>query len=396
MLYLLEILIALAPSYVVRFGIGGLRLDLLEVLQFLFWIICLILLWQKNLLASFKSYLLNIPRKIYLFGFLFLVAAAVSVFISPTHSRAGGEFLAFFLEPMITFLFAGYILKNEQSKNHFLKFILWYIAALSVYAAFQYFTRIGLPPAWWGNSNEPKRSLSIFEYPNAFALFITPLLAYSLPLVFGEKSQATAFRGWLYKILFFIGVIGLGFSLSRGGWLGLFVAALLFMFIGASRQSKKIFAGAAIVAVVVVLAVPVLRYRVELPFKGDKSTVSRYSLWYTGEKMITSSPILGKGLNGFASDFTTFNTDPNLAPLNYPHNIFLNFWVETGLLGVLSFIGLSLSAIWIGLKKYRAGDAYGLAIILFLVAIYVHGYADAPYFKNDLALVFWTILATII
>jgi hypothetical protein len=50
----------------------------------------------------------------------------------------------------------------------------------------------------------------------------------------------------------------------------------------------------------------------------------------------------------------------------------------------------------IGLKKYRAGDAYGLAIILFLVAIYVHGYADAPYFKNDLALVFWTILATII
>ena len=325
MLYLLEILIALAPSYVVRFGIGGLRLDLLEVLQFLFWIICLILLWQKNLLASFKSYLLNIPRKIYLFGFLFLVAAAVSVFISPTHSRAGGEFLAFFLEPMITFLFAGYILKNEQSKNHFLKFILWYIAALSVYAAFQYFTRIGLPPAWWGNSNEPKRSLSIFEYPNAFALFITPLLAYSLPLVFGEKSQATAFRGWLYKILFFIGVIGLGFSLSRGGWLGLFVAALLFMFIGASRQSKKIFAGAAIVAVVVVLAVPVLRYRVELPFKGDKSTVSRYSLWYTGEKMITSSPILGKGLNGFASDFTIFNTDPNLAPLKLPTQYFSKF-----------------------------------------------------------------------
>jgi O-antigen ligase len=396
MIYLLEILIALAPSYVIRFGVGPIRFDLLEILQVLFWAACLILLAQKKQFTDFKNYLWNIPRKIYFFGLLFLLAACISTYVSPTHARAAGELLAFWLQPIITFLFAGYILRDEQNKNHFVKFLLWYIALLSLYAVLQYFTRIGLSQAWWGNSNEPKRALSVFEYPNAFALFITPLLAYSLPFVFSEKTNPREFSGWLYKVLFFIGVIGLGLSLSRGGWLGLFAAAALFMFVGAGKQTKKLFAVAAIVLIIIIAAVPVLRYRVELPFKGDKSTVSRYSLWYTGEKMITSSPLLGKGLNGFATDFNSYNTDPNLAPLNYPHNIFLNFWVETGLLGLISFLGLTLSAIWIGIKKYRAGSAYGLAIILFLVAMYVHGFADAPYFKNDLALVFWVILSTII
>jgi O-antigen ligase len=133
-----------------------------------------------------------------------------------------------------------------------------------------------------------------------------------------------------------------------------------------------------------------------LPFKGEKSTVSRFSLWETADKMILSSPILGKGLNGFATDFNSYNTDPGLAPLDYPHNIFLNFWVETGLLGLISFLGLSISIIWLGWQKFLKGSLYGLAIILFMIALYVHGMADAPYFKNDLALVFWIFASTVI
>jgi len=34
-----------------------------------------------------------------------------------------------------------------------------------------------------------------------------------------------------------------------------------------------------------------------------------------------------------------------------------------------------------------------LGLLLFLVAIFVHGLIDIPYLKNDLALVFWMVLA---
>ncbi len=385
MIYLLELLIALAPTYVLRFG----RVDLFEILILVFWIACLVIISRRRQMQDFKNFLFNIPRSIVISGGLLLLAAVISTFISPTHTRALGELVAYFIQPAITFLFAGYILRGEAAKEHFTKFILWYIAIISIYALIQYITLIGLPMTWWGNAEEPKRAVSVFVYPNAFALFITPLLAFSMPFVFGSRKPEL----W-YKILFLIGIIGLGLSLSRGGWLGLVGAVIVFAFLGASWQTRKLFLSAAVIIAIIIAIVPNFRYRVELPFQGEKSTVSRYSLWHTAEKMIASSPILGKGLNGFASDFNRYNTDPNLTALDYPHNIFLNFYVETGLLGLLSFLGLSCAVIWQGWKLRLRGNFYGLAIILFLVALYVHGLVDAPYFKNDLALVFWVMIST--
>jgi putative inorganic carbon (HCO3(-)) transporter len=386
MVYLLELLIALAPTYVIHIG----RFDLLELLVVAFWAACLALLTYRDAFADFKNYIVRIPRSILVSGGLFLLAAIISTVISPTHARALGELTAYFLQPAITFFFAGYILHEEKNKEHFTKFILWYVAALAAYAILQYFTLLGLPTSWWGNANEPKRALSVFAYPNALALFITPLLAYAMPFVFTAREQSLT-----YKILFLIGVIGLGLSLSRGGWLGLIAAAIVFLFLGASLHTKKLFGIAAIILAAIILITPNLRYRVELPFKGEKSTVSRYSLWATAEKMIRSSPVLGKGLNGFAADFTRYNTDPNLAPLDYPHNIFLNFYVETGLLGLLSFIALTCAIIWQGWKTRIQGAIYGLAVILFIVALSVHGLVDAPYFKNDLALLFWVTISSV-
>lgn len=388
MIYLLELL-ALAPTYVIQFAAGPIRLDMLELLLVAFWIACLAIIGYRQQFAEFKRYISTIPRSLLMSGGLFLLAAIISGAISPTPSRALGELAAYFIQPAMTFFFAGFILREEKAKEHFTKFVVWYVAALSVYAFVQYLTLVGLPMSWWGNANEPKRALSVFAYPNAFALFITPLLAYSMPFVFGKQQRVVT-----YKILFLIGIIGLGLSLSRGGWLGLVAAALVFLFLGASNQTRKIFGIAAIALVLIIAITPNFRYRVELPFKGEKSTVSRFSLWHTAEKMIGSSPVLGKGLNGFAADFTTYNTDPNLAPLDYPHNIFLNFYVETGLLGLLSFLTLTVAVAWQGWKMRLRGNPYGLAVILFLIALYIHGLADAPYFKNDLSLVFWIMIST--
>ena len=77
----------------------------------------------------------------------------------------------------------------------------------------------------------------------------------------------------------------------------------------------------------------------------------------------------------------------------------LNFWVETGVLGVIAmawllFIGFRWS--WHG---WRAGQdlwrAISLGALLALVAVVVHGLVDVPYFKNDLSLEFWIVIAMI-
>lgn len=389
MFYYLAALFILLPTYTIRFHIGPLPVDLLEILcvfflgWFAYW------LETNSLKKDFFSFQEKEPAALHYFIGLFVLAGLISAIVNHS-ARSFGLFTVWFLFPVALYYPIKFILQNPINKARFVQWILIVVGLVSLYGIIQYFTLVGLPSQWWGNSVEPKRILSIFEYPNAFGLWLAPLLAFLLPFIFAKPSIGSGWKGSLFKICYLLGLGGLLLSLSRGSWFGFLAAVVIFAFIGASKKARLNMLGALAICALIIAVVPNLRYRVILPFKGDKSSVSRISLWQTGEKMIASSPIFGKGLNGFADNFNKYNTDPNLAPINFPHNIFLNFWVETGLLGLISFLGILVLAV------YRAWKFKGLAnigVILFIVALLVHGQIDAPYFKNDLALLFWIILA---
>lgn len=386
MYYALAALFTAAPLYALRFTFAGLPLNALEILIPIFLLIFFIWLAKSRRIGEFIQVLKVQPKLNYILISILAVAAVISFIISPDRHRALGLLGAFFIEPMLVYFPALYIFSDSKNRDRFTKWLFTVIGILSAYAIMQYFTLAGLPKQWWGNSIEPKRALSVFEYPNAYALYLAPLLAFLLPFVFQKNINK-----W-YKIAYIAGLLGLLLSLSRGGWLGFGVAAAFFAFFLSNKTTKKYLLGFALAAVIIIVAVPNLRYRVILPFVGEKSTVSRYSLWHTADNMIKSSPLLGKGLYGFQTDFNQYNTDPNLQPINFPHNIFLNFWVETGLLGLISFTGICIVAF---IRSWKTKTLAATGLMLFLLAIFVHGQVDAPYLKNDLALVFWIMLAMI-
>jgi len=81
--------------------------------------------------------------------------------------------------------------------------------------------------------------------------------------------------------------------------------------------------------------------------------------------------------------------------LAYPHNLFLNFWLETGLLGLLAFLGLFGALTAAALKIKKENKFLGAALLAALAVFFIHGLVDVPYFKNDLAMLFWIIAAII-
>jgi O-antigen ligase len=300
------------------------------------------------------------------------------------------------------------------------------LALAGIYGVLQYFTLLGLPQAWWGNSDEPKRALSFFIHPNFYALWCAPLLALLIPnlmqrvgAVFPSFSRRGGLNasegrgGWslVFVLFWVIGAIGLLLSLSRAGWLGLAAALGIYLIVAADKKIRKIVFAAVIVIAIVIASVPNLRWRFLLPLYGEKSAVSRFSLWDTGIKAVKKNPVFGIGLTGFGKNWQTLNTDPGLTDThNFPHNIFLDFWVETGLLGLISFIGLASIYIYKGIRAasppFQGGvppEGRGggwsddriikLGVALFLIAIIFQGLVDNPYFKNDLAMVFWIVLS---
>lgn len=392
MIYLAALSLLFAPTYAIRFEIYGLPTNLLMLWLFLVDVILIVKLFTGSLKPSFNS----LQKRLLFFSGVFFLSGIFSVLIGGFSLPKLALFVVLFFQPLLWFFYFSIHKPTQQEKQNLI--IAAFISAFlfGIIAIFQYFTLYSLPESYWGNSVEPKRALSLFSHPNFYALFIAPLLAFLLPHALTSKSKLNIFNlnfSLKTKVLFWVmGLVGLICSLSRSGWLGLAAAIGLYTLIAADAKIRKFILGAAFILSLVVIFTPNLRYRFLLPFYGEKSAVSRLSLWQTGVKGIKESPIFGLGLKGFATKWDNLNTDPNLEEKhNLPHNLFLNLWVETGLLGILSFLGIIITSLYIGLKEKT--DPYKLGIVLFLTAFLVQGQIDNPYFKNDLALVFWLILS---
>ena len=302
--------------------------------------------------AKYIEFKLSLDKKILAFISLFFAAALISLFWQGFSQEKLGQFIVLFIQPISLFIIASYTwYKNPDSKPLILNTCYLLLATMGLFAIIQYFTLLGLPPEYWGNSMEPKRVIAFFSHPNFYALFIAPLLAFLILTPFLFKFPKGGQISKWKPICWTIGAIGLLLSLSRAGWLGLGVAGLVYLFFAADRAIKKIASVVVIVMVIVIVSVPNLRWRFVLPFYGEKSAVSRLSLWETGWKGVKESPILGLGLTGFSNNWNKLNTDPNLDTHNYPHNIFLNLWVETGIIGLMSLIGLIGPLIYRGLRS---------------------------------------------
>jgi O-antigen ligase len=106
--------------------------------------------------------------------------------------------------------------------------------------------------------------------------------------------------------------------------------------------------------------------------------------------MIAAHPIFGVGLGGYVYKLHKFIEI-------YPHNVYLTFWVEMGLLGLLAFlyifVRLGVSA-WRSLSLASGFEKALLwGVVGTVVTWAVHGIVDSPYWKNDMAVEFWLVAA---
>jgi O-antigen ligase len=446
MLYLILLTILLTPTYAVRFTLLGYPVNFLMVWTGFVLLVAAGYFVKTKQWVPFIDSVLKINKVLLTLIALFYIAGLISLWMGGVNTREYGQFLVLFLEPMLMFFVARYFVRQDPLAKPLIVNTLYVLLAVcGLYAVIQYLTLMGLPPHYWGNSVEPKRAISFFGHPNFYALFSAPLLALLVPDLFSSVKdkglRIKDFRPWLWVL----GALGLALSLSRAGWIGLAVSVGIYLLVAGTKKLRLAALAGVIVIVMVVALTPNLRYRVMLPFKGEKSAVSRFSLWHTGWKAVKESPVTGLGLTGFGTNWNRLNTDPNLDAHNFPHNVFLNFWIETGLLGLLSFLGLCIILIYRGFRKYTVSlrvqpkqsyisgvipnvmpsadlpvgttaegslnisaqsdntlhdntqtntyNTLKLGIALFIITLIIQGLLDNPYFKNDLAMIFWLVLS---
>ncbi|MFA5107312.1 MAG: O-antigen ligase family protein [Patescibacteria group bacterium] len=379
-----RVLVLLLPAYLVRFSIFGIPFTLLEGM-----ILILFCAWVGRVIVFREGRKLILPWKwVILF---FLAAATASVFVAPELKPALGLWKAYFIEPVLLFLVLVNTVKKTSEKRWLVYALGLSAIFISLYAAGQYLGFFKSPAPWINET--PKRVSSVFDYPNAVGLYLTPIVV--LFLSFFAFKRAAANRLFTAFVVI-LGLAAIFFSFTRGAILG-FAAALVFL--GFVSERKKLIWLIIAVTIGTSLILPASRHVINSVVSvKDTSTDVRVVLWQGTWNLLKAHPWLGAGLGGFPALYDKYRLIKHTELLLYPHNIFLNFWVETGLAGLIAFLGILLSFFRRGIRAIHTDKSRicGYSLMASMIALVVYGLVEAPYFKNDLSALFWVLCALVV
>ncbi len=183
--------------------------------------------------------------------------------------------------------------------------------------------------------NDEHRIASFLENPNNLGAYTILSIFIVLLLFLNEKNRKK-------KLILFFSIIILGINIilsqSRNALLMLFFGALLVAIIYDKRV--LIFS---ILLPVILFIIPQSRHRIIDIFNPDQNS-SRFKIWKSAELMIKDNPYFGVGYDNFAVKYPNYiYHNPDLMVHGsykalHPHNIFLKFQSELGILGSFFFI----------------------------------------------------------
>ena len=378
------LLILFLPSYFIRFNIGPLPTTVLEITFgaiFLVWLIK----YAKGDCAELKSFI-GENKVISGVASSFLGFSILGVLISGQMYASLGIWRAYFLEP---FLFFVVLVARRKEINK--QDLMWYLSlstiSIAVLAIVQKFTGMFYSPTLEVGELSGKVT-SFFTTPNAIGLYLAPIVPL---MVYGLKDIN---KKKYYITMLILSGLAIFWSYSEGAWVALLVGVLVAVFLLGYRKIAV-----AIVLAGLICATVFAPLRESLLFQNP-SGQNRLTLWrYTWNYVTKDNTnfIFGAGTRQFFNKIQKpVNNFKKIEPLIYPHNIFLNFWSEIGLLGMLAFVVLYGLAIRVAWKLYKVEKFLGIALLVGLVVYLVHGLVDVPYFKNDLAFLWWIYLTAII
>jgi len=276
-------------------------------------------------------------RAIDLYLFLFLLSVLLAQVFS-VYPALSLRFLAFHgTDFLIMFILVSSIRTRKQFST-VLETIMVGVAIAGLYGLYQGIVGVPVIQAQVDvdlNEGMPGRVFSFFGNSNIFAQIIVMFIPF-FPAI------ALSARGWQKKALFWAAALpslaALVMTFSRSGYVGLAVTVLVFIFL-VRKSLIPLF------AVLGVLAVPflpdtVLRRISTITNLEDTSISYRFEIWQTIWPVVKDFWHTGIGLGSDAVKRVTENYEiiTKSTPL-HAHNLYLQVWLETGIVGVLSFLG---------------------------------------------------------
>lgn len=240
------------------------------------------------------------------------------------------------------------------------------------------------------------RASSWFSSANYLSLYLVPVMI----LVLGWwRNINKSCLNWIVGTGWFLMLAALYLTFSYAGWLALLLGIGVFWYLTVP-SIKGWWWWAAGIILIVASQWRLPKFQQMLDLLGRSSSHVRLQVWQTALLMVKEHWLAGIGLGLFEKRYLEFANRLFHPPLEtlvlHAHNILLQFWVNTGLPGIVGFIWLLIKwfrQVWPQATTKNLEYNWAAATVAAMLALLAHGMLDAAYWKNDLSALFWIILA---
>ncbi len=263
------------------------------------------------------------------------------------------------VEYMVWFFLILRLIDSPQDAKFLIYAFTGVVFIMSLHGIYQYIIAVPIPAGWVSSTEIAVRTrvFSITGSPNIFGsmlIFAAPVTA-SL-MYYAEKP--------LHKLLFLCatGIFCLCdlFTFSKGSWIGLVLAVVIF----AMFADKRLLALMGAAASAVLVAFPSVTNRITYLFTSDyaerSALAGRTMRWETGMKLLKeNNPALGFGLGRFGGAVAMNNQvldKTETFSYFYMDNYYLKTLVEMGYVGLFFYLVLLLSLVVLGFRACAKGS----------------------------------------
>lgn len=415
-------IIAGTPLYLLRFKVLGVPMTTLEAMVLIAFFVWIFIKDGAKLKTLFKKG----GRTAYPYKWevlSVLLISWVAIITAGLTPEAFGVWKAYFFEPLLLFILIINLFSNPAGRQKIILALGLSALIISLFAIYQKITGQFIDNPFWATT-ETRRVVSFFGYPNAVGLFLAPMTMLFISQLFSKISKPEKL---FFGLTIIVSILAIFFAKSEGALIGLMAGIFIFaIFFNRTTRITAIILSHLVF--LTIFSIPTLKqFVIQKVTLNDLSGQIRQQQWIETKKMFAAGHVFqGVGLSAYQKAVAPYhqegiflkNNDPNwLEKIRtseeyrkqmwqptevymYPHNIFLNFWSELGIIGALLFCWIIAKFLWQSgrlflTEKTNPERFIALGLLTSMIALVVHGLVDVPYFKNDLSALFWISIAAL-
>lgn len=303
---------------------------------------------------------------------------------------------------MLWFFIVTRLLRDDRDFRQMYMAMVLFAALIALHGIYQYIIAVPIPSSWVDQAETSVRTrvFSIFGSPNIMGDFM---------VMFAPMAAGLAYycRDWKAKAFFwcctFAMCLACLFTMSRGAWVAMAVAVLVF----ALLHDRKLFLlvlAAGFVSLFIPFVASRIGYLFTDEFAASTANGGRASRWELGLMYLSASPVLGLGLGMFGGAVAMQHKVYSWMSYFYIDNYYLKILTEMGYLGFAFFLLLLAGLVVTGLRaiwrtKQPGGEGTSpLCVGMFagLCGVLVHCYFENIFEEPYMMAYFWIIAAMIV